>query len=405
MKNIYYGWYIVLAASLITLLTVGMRMSVGPFFLPFVHDFHISRTYLSGIVAIGMIVYGIGMPIAGFLEKRYGTRFVLLSGVAIVVLSCFWMIFSRSPLHLLFSFGIMLSFGLAFTSPVALTPVIARSFEKRRGEALFYLATASMAGIAVLNPLFTFLIREYGWQQTIFLFAIVFSFLVVPTALFVIREKPRRTVAVVGKSQSMTAKEAWKTRPFWQICLGLFACGYSMNLIGSHGIPMLVDHGFKEMTASFAIGLIGIVAIVGTLFMGKISDHLPRKNMLAVIYLVRGIGFFFLLFATSPFQLYFIAAIAGLVWAGSNSLSSAILTDIYGVHIVGVLYGWAYFSHQIGAMISSFLGGWGYETFSTHVVSFGSAVVILMIASFISYSLPKKGNDNKLLHQIEGKRA
>ena len=158
---------------------------------------------------------------------------------------------------------------------------------------------------------------------------------------------------------------------------------------------MLIDHGFSEMTASFGIGLIGLVAIPSTIILGKLSDRMPRKNILSVIYLIRGIGFIFLVWATFAYQLYLIALIAGFVWAGSVALSSAILADIYGVRLLGVLYGWAYFSHQIAGTISSLLGGWGYDTFNTHWVSFGSAAVVLFIASFISFQLPKRLYEKK----------
>ena len=402
----YYGWNIVIASAVLTLITVGMRMSIGPFFLPMLADFDMTRTSLSTIVAIGMFVYGVGMPIAGYMERHLGTRFVLLTGAFIVFFSSLWTMSAKTPLSLMLSFGIFLSLGLALTSPVALTPIISRWFTKHRGQALFYLSTGSMAGIAVMNPIMTILIRAFSWQQTVLIFAIVFVLIVVPTALFVIREDVPEG-ADVGPTQGtnrkendgkiqvkpqephpdLTLKEAIKTLPFWQICLGLFACGYSMNLLGSHGIPMLVDHGFSEMTASFAIGLIGLVAIPSTIVLGKLSDQMPRKNILALIYLVRGLGFVFLVWVTAVSQLYVVAFVAGFVWAGSIALSSAILSDIYGVRLVGILYGWAYLSHQIAATLSSLLGGWGYDKFNTHWVSFGSAALVLFIASLISYRI------------------
>src|SRR3546814_12497688 len=72
-------------------------------------------------------------------------------------------------------------------------------------------------------------------------------------------------------------------------------------------------------------------------------------------------------------------------------MSSAILADVYGVRLVGVLYGCAYLGHQVGAMISSWLGGWGYEAFGTHWVAFGSAGALLLLAALISLRLPLKG--------------
>lgn len=400
-REFYYGWIIVYAATFITFLTVGMRMSIGPFFLPMLEDFEISRTGLSAIIATGMFLYGVGMPLAGYLEKRWGTKFVLISGSIIVFLSSLWAKFSSTPFELLMSFGVFLSLGLAFTSQIAFTPIISRWFIKRKGQALFYLSTGSMAGIAGMNPVVTFLIRSFGWHQAILIFAIVFLLIVLPTALFIIREdvpegadvgpdatgvKPK--VKPQDPHPDLTLREAFKTLPFWQIAIGLFACGYGMNLLGTHGIPMLVDHGFTEVTASLAIGAIGLAAIPGTLIMGYFADRVPRKNLLALIYFVRGLAFIFLVMVTVVFQLYIVALISGVVWAGNMALSSAIMSDIYGVRLVGIMFGWAYFSHQVAATISSLLGGWAFETFHTHWISFGSAAVVLFIASFVSLRLP-----------------
>ena len=77
----------------------------------------------------------------------------------------------------------------------------------------------------------------------------------------------------------------------------------------------------------------------------------------------------------------------GVVWAGSIALSSAILADVYGVKKVGVLYGWAYLGHQVGAMLSAWLGGWGYETHHTHWVAFGAAALLLVLAAGVAWSL------------------
>jgi len=90
------------------------------------------------------------------------------------------------------------------------------------------------------------------------------------------------------------------------------------------------------------------------------------------------------------FELYLASTIGGLVWAGSIALSSAILADIYGVRLVGILYGWAYVGHQVGGFISSWLGGWGYETFGTHWVAFGAAGVLLIAAAAVSMRLPRR---------------
>lgn len=399
----YFGWNIVAAAAFLTLLSTGMRLSFGPFFLPMAHDLGFSRSLLASIVAVGMLAYGLAMPLAGLLIARFGTRPVLLLGNAIVLVAVLWTVVATGPMDFLLSFGLLLSVGLGFVSPVSLTPVISHWFTRRRGMALFFLSTGSMAGMAVMTPALAGAIEAFGWRATLVGFAAAFTLFTLPAALFVIRDSaPEETdlgaeefaaqrARAGAQPQSLKLREAMRTAPFWKIFFGLFACGFSMNLLGTHGMPMLMDHGFDPFTSSMGIGLIGFVAIAGTLVLGRIADRLPRRHILATIYFVRGLGFFALVIVGTHWELYVTSAIGGLVWAGSIALSSAILADVYGVRLVGVLYGTAYVGHQVGGMISSWLGGWGYERFGTHWLAFGTAGVLLIAAGVVALQLPRKG--------------
>lgn len=396
----YFGWNIVAAATMLTALTVGLRLGLGPLFLPMAVDLGFSRSLLASIVAVGMLCYGVAMPLAGWLVARRGTRFVLLAGTAMLVVSTLWAVNARTPLQLLLSFGILMSIGAGFTSPVALTPIISRWFHRRRGMALFFLSTGSMAGIAIMTPTLGLALQHASWQATLLGFAALFTAITVPTALWVVRDEapPDGDAPLPGTApganpaaplgQHYTLLQAMRTATFLKITLGLFACGFSMNLLGTHGMPMLMDHGFDATTSAFGIGLIGLVAIPGTVLLGRLADRLPRRKLLAAIYCVRGFGFFGLLLAGSTPELYGTAVIGGLAWAGSIALSSAILADTYGVRLVGVLYGWAYVGHQLGAMVSSWLGGWGYEHLGTHWVAFGLSGALLMLASGVVLLLP-----------------
>ncbi len=399
----YFGWNIVGAAATLTLLSVGMRLGIGPFFLPLAQDLGFSRSLLASIVAVGMLSYGLAMPLAGLLVARRGTRFVLSLGAVIVVASTLWSVSTRDPLSFMLSFGALLSVGLAFASPVALTPMISRWFSRRRGMALLFLSTGSMAGMAIMTPVLALGIEAMGWRQTLLAFAAVFAAITLGAAWCVMRDDAPahadltadQISAQEARSEappaSLSLREVLCTRPFWQVLLGMFACGYSMNLLGTHGMPMLMDHGFDAVSSAMGIGLIGFVAIAGTIALGSMADRVARRKLLAAIYTIRGLGFFALVVVGTHFELYLTAAIGGLVWAGSIALSSAILADVYGVRWVGVLYGLAYLGHQVGGTISAWLGGWGYETFGTHWIAFGSAGALLLAAAWISLQLPLKG--------------
>ncbi|HRO54757.1 MAG TPA: MFS transporter, partial [Alicycliphilus sp.] len=242
----YFGWNIVAAATVLTALTVGMRLGLGPLFLPMAEDLGFSRSLLSTIVAVGMLCYGAAMPLAGWLVARRGTRHVLLCGTAMLVLATLWAVNTRTPLGLMLSFGVLMSLGAGFTSPIALTPIISRWFNRRRGMALFFLSTGSMAGIAIMTPALGLALQHLSWQATLLGFAVLFSAITVPSALLVMRDQAppdgdaplpgsaahaANPVAPVG--QHYTVLQAMRTATFLKITLGLFACGFSMNLLGT----------------------------------------------------------------------------------------------------------------------------------------------------------------------------
>ncbi|MFC5587375.1 MFS transporter [Sporosarcina soli] len=268
-----------------------------------------------------------------------------------------------------------------------------------------------MAGIAVITPVETWLIDMIGWHNTLLLFGGIFICLVLPSAIFIFREDVpegadgQGTANVKTRQEApanFTLKDALKTLTYWKIIFVLFACGFGMNLLGSHGVPMLMDHDFAPMTASFGVGLIGIVAIFGTLFLGQFADRFPRKNILFLVFFVRGLGFFGLVLSVATWQLFLVSAVAGLVWAGSVAMATAILSDLYGVRLLGILNGLAYFvGHQIGAAIGSFLGGWGFEMFGTHFFSFSAAGILALLASFVSITLPQSLSFSKKLRMAK----
>lgn len=417
----YYGWTIVFFAALLTMITVGMRMSIGPFLIPMSEGLGISRSYLSNVIALGMMMYGIGMPLAGYYVTRKGTRFVLIVGAILVAVSLVWTVKAGSGFGFTMAYGVVLSIGLAFTSPVAFTPLISQWFIKRRAMALLFLSTGSMAGIAIMTPLFSYTIGHFSWEQTLNGYAIIFAVLTLFIAFVIIRNSPPQysdldegdipayeaREAVRNKSMSgptFTLKEVASTKPFWLICIGIFSCGFSMNLLGTHAVPMLVDHHFTKDIAAFGISLIGLVAIFSTVALGRIASRVQHRFLLVAIYLVRGIAFFGLVWVMEPWQLYMVAMIGGLVWAGNMGIASGMLADIYGAKIVGLLYGWAFVGHQIGGTISTWLGGWAYETYNTHWIAFGAAGVILLFGSFASYLLPNREEYPSALQNIRKKR-
>lgn len=384
-------------ATVLVLLSIGLRLAVGPFFLPIVDDLGFSRSLFSGIVAVAMLVYGLVMPGVGWLVARTGTRPVVLTGTALIVAGGLWTVAAHDALTFTLAFSVVLSLGLALVSPVTLTQIVSSWFVRQRGMALFFLSTGGMAGLAVVTPALAWAIEWLGWRWAMAGYVLILAAIAVPGTLLVMRDEPppgadgAAAAAEAARRDATAHYSLWTalaSRPFWLVTVGLLANGYSMTLLGTHGIPMLVDHHFSTQGAAFGIGLIGLVAIGGTLVLGRIADRFPRRYILAAIYFVRGAAFVALMLVASTWGLYAVAFVGGLVWAGSMAVSSAIMADIYGVRLISVLYGIAYLCQQLAGMLAAWLGGWGFEMLGTHWIAFGGSVAILFVGGVAALALP-----------------
>src|SRR5215470_7348517 len=236
-RSLFYGWWVVAAFCVSTFLSTGIRHAVGPFLKPIVADLHIDRASFSLVIAVSLLLYGLFMPIAGMLLDRFSVRLVTSVGTVVLVISLVMTAMVRNVWEFAAVYGVLVPLGLAGTGPVIASGVVARWFNKRRGTALSVLGSASMTGMSLLVPAVTWLILNTGWRITYVVIAAGIVVLVLPLCLFVVRDAPQ-------------------TLAFWQLAGSFFTCGFSMALLSAHGVPMLTDHGYTPMFASWALGVL-----------------------------------------------------------------------------------------------------------------------------------------------------
>ncbi|MEX2220996.1 MAG: MFS transporter [Candidatus Rokuibacteriota bacterium] len=160
-----------------------------------------------------------------------------------------------------------------------------------------------------------------------------------------------------------------------------------MSLLSAHGVPMLTDHGFHPMTASSAIGFLGMTAIGGGITLGLISDRWGRKPVLAAVYLLRLVAFSMLFLVRDPVLLLIVAAIGGVGMSGSLAMTSALTGDIFGRFSVGSIFGLIFLSHQTGSSLGSWLGGFLFDVTGGYGAAFSVVGALLLIAAALSLSI------------------
>lgn len=404
--RIFYGWYIAASAFAGLTLSMGIRSAFGPFLLPMIDDLGLSRTTISLVVALSMVVYAVALPLTGRVVDAGAGRHLLIGGALLVAVGLYFTARAESWHGLLLWYGFTAALGFAATGHVVFQAILNQWFVRRRGAVLSLLSAAAMGGMGLMTPAAAMLVEQFGWRGTNLALATAILAVILPVTFWIIRDRPeemglapdgdplqphtRPQTGDVENPGCMPLKGAIITAPFWMLAGGYFSCGFSMNLLGTHGVPMLVDHGFSPLTASSVLGIIGIVGIIGSIGIGIASDRFGRSRFLALIYMVRAVGFVLLLLARTRFELYVLASVAGLVWVGSAAMTSALTADIFGRQSIGTLFGWLYLGHQVGGAAGAYLGGWAYDQLATHTVAFGACAALLVLGSLVSYRIPEK---------------
>jgi MFS family permease len=416
-KRVFYGWWVAGALSVMVFVSTGIRFTVGPFLKPVVADLGIDRAQFSLVISVSLFLYGAFMPFVGRLVDRFGARPVSFAGTIVLAASLVGTGYVTQFWHFALVYGVLVALGLSATGHVVAAAILSRWFNRRRGTALSALSGASMAGMSLLVPLAMWLILAVGWRATYLILGIATLVVIAPLALWVLRDTPEflglhpdgaatpPQAASIDDVERTELAAAVQAPSFWQLSGGLFTCGFSMSLLSAHGVPMLTDHGYHPMVASWALGLLGGSSVGFSMILGAVSDRFGRRPVLTWIYGARALTFAGLfLIREQPAALMGVAILGGVSMAGSLAMTSALTADIFGRFSVGSIFGTIFLVHQSGAALGSWLGGTLFEITGGYGAAFAVAAIMLLGAALLSLTIDERARCLPRLAPVPSRR-
>ena len=400
-RGIHYGW-IVAGVSLLTLITAaGFRSTTGVLIVPLQDEFGWSRATISAAVSINLVLYGLGGPFAAGLYDRIGVRRVIAGALVVIAASSSLTTQMDSPWHLDLLWGV--ANGLATGAiGVTLAAVIAsRWFVRRRGLVTGMLTASNATGQLVFLPLLGWIVQAHGWRTAALTVSTVALLVVLPLVLLFLRDRPAdlglRPYGAVEDDPAPAAGNPFSaalrglaaatgTRTFWLLSASFFVCGATTNgLIGTHLIPAAMDHGYSEVTAASLLAVIGVFDLVGTLCSGWLTDRYDARWLLFWYYGFRGLSLLALPFVIGSTHLGLIAFLVfyGLDWVATVPPTVALTAAAFGRERVGVVFGWIFGAHQLGAAVAA----WGAGAARTWLGDYQSAFVTAGLLSLVASGL------------------
>jgi MFS family permease len=323
------------------------------------------------------------MPFAGALADRYGTARVLAAGGLIYAAAMLMTARAPTPLWLQISLGGMAGLGIAASSFTIVLAAFGRAVTPARRTIAFGVGTAAGSfGQFLFGPLTPVLIDRAGWQGALIAFAAI-TLLIVPLAYFL---RGRSEAAGSGPQLTLgeTVRQALAYPSYILLVFGFFVCGFHLAFILAHLPAYLGDLGMAAAVGGWALALIGLFNIVGSLGAGAVGARYSKPYSLAAIYLARSVAIAaFVLTPVTVASVLVFSAVMGLLWLSTVPLTSGLVAVMFGPRYMATLFGIVFFSHQVGSFIGVLLGGIIYARTGSYDILWWIGVLLGVFAALV----------------------
>jgi len=406
---IFFGWYIVATCFFIAFLTVGVRNAFGIFVIPMSEEFGWTRTTISLAAALGFLINGITQPFLGHLFDRIGGRRVIVVGLVLIGIFTLLLSLTFHILFMLIVFSFLLSTALSGPSLTNTMALISKWFKRRRATAISINTVGTSIGGLILVPFAMYFLQATGWRMTWLILGLLILLLAVPLALLFIRENPEalgllpdgdkeyQEQAEYEKTEDRSGEfevdhwiKSFRSAPMWQLSAAYVVCGVTTGMISTHFVPFAIERGISPGKAALIFGLMMGLNSLGGIGAGVLSDKFGRKNVLAAVYLLRGIGYVMLVCIPSSLGMWAFAIAAGFSWVASVPLTSALTADVYGLRVLATISGITFLCHQVGSFIMVLLAGVLFDLTGSYTLPFAIAGSLLFPAALAAYTIKEK---------------
>ncbi|HWP25721.1 MAG TPA: MFS transporter [Xanthobacteraceae bacterium] len=349
---------------IIAVLSFGPRSSLGFFLTPITGANGWGRDVFGLALAIQNLLWGAGQPFAGAIADKYGAPRVLSAGAVLYAAGIYLMAQSTTPAMLHISAGVLIGFGLSGCAMPAIIGALGKLVPENWRLIAFGAATAAGSfGQFLYSPLAVVLMDSYGWQNALLIFSLLLL-LIVPLSLTLMA--PRNTAAASKplaspepqQSVKQALIEAFGHRSYVLLVVGFFTCGFQLAFVTVHLPSYLLDRGLSTTVGGWTLAVIGLFNIVGSLGSGYLGNLMPKRFILSAIYFGRALAIIaFISLPASPVVALMFGAVTGLLWLSTVPPTSGLVALMFGTRWLTMLFGFAFFSHQVGGFLGVWLGG------------------------------------------------
>ncbi len=401
LKQLHYGWIIVIIGVCVLAVHAAVSYTFGIFLTPLTTEFNWDRGALSTAVSMAALVSGLLGILGGRLSDKYGPRISvtlagLLTGIGFLLMS---QVDSLWQVYLIWGLFMGIGGGFCFIPIMSTVP---KWFARKRGLALAITGTGFGLGGAVSPLLAQWLISSYSWQQAYGVLGVITLITIIPLAQFMKHSPQRVGLKPYGEDKAINDKQslastsgglsftqATKTGKFWLFGLMQYSFSFYFRAITVHITPHAIDIGIPALVAASMLSIIGGVGIVGRLSMGFISEKVRARPAQTVCLVLLTLALVWLLFVKETWMLYIFASVFGLAYGGLAPLQTLIIAELFGTESLGIIHGSLMLFTLTGSASGAPLAGYIFDVMGSYNLAFLISVIIGAIAIILSLVILK----------------
>jgi predicted MFS family arabinose efflux permease len=380
---------ILIGASIMLTLSMGLRQSLGIFMQPLTQDIRISISDFTLAIAVQNLAWGFLQPLAGALTVRYGFRAIMVIGALFYTAGLALMAGANGFLGVMIGGGVLIGMSLACTAAAIAMSVAARAVPATvRSTVLGLVSGAGSLGALLSAPIGQMLNEGYGWRVGLVGF-VVLSLAMIPAAWYAGKVDkiplPKPSADEIGNSSAAVAtKIAFSNASFVVMTGAYFVCGMQLVFLTTHLPSYLAICGLDPMLSAQTLGMIGGFNVIGSIFFGWAGQRWNKLALLGGIYIFRSIAlaWYFTLPATPATTLLF-GAIMGFLWMGVGPLVAGAVAEMFGLKWQAMIQGLAFMSHQLGSFLGAFGGGLLYDALGSYTMAWRIGVALGLAGGII----------------------
>ena len=373
---------VVLAFSM-NMVARGVSETFAVFLLPVQAALEVTRSEMTGVYSVYMLVHGLGAPFMGLIFDRFGARASYGLGVLAMGLGVLGAGYVTTLWQYYLCIGVLVGIGVAALGMVSASGLLSRWFTRRLGSVMGFAYAALGAGVLVLTPLTQVLLQSNDWRTVYIMLGVGILALLLPLALLPLGRMNRgsaiwrRTRAgTPGQRSGPGIAQAIRNQAFWGLFFVFFFTGFAAYAILPQSVAYLIENGIDPLQAATAFGLTGMLSVFGMMSIGWLADRFGQRLMVTVSYLFSLTGITCIILVAwmpSLVLVYGFVLFFGISQGARGPIVSTLVAVLFPGGGIGSIYGVITTGLGLGAALGAWLSGLLKEMTDAYLLSFSIA--------------------------------